>query len=224
MATVPPVRLGPVVLLLAAGVGACGEGDGALDQRADQVRDAAEAADLPADVVDVLVLAARGTGATFQVTYPGDDGTSVVISQAPPDRRVDVVVGDRIVRSQVVRGGVGYRCTPPEDDPGGELACRRSQGAIDAPGAFTDAALDAFTDDLSTSRDELALTVETRRVAGVEATCLVASPGAGADGGDADAETLCLSDEGAQLLVDAGGERLEASAYTSHVPEGTFDT
>jgi hypothetical protein len=37
-------------------------------------------------------------------------------------------------------------------------------------------------------------------------------------------ETICLSDEGGQLLIDAAGERLVAEAYTTDVPEGTFET
>ena len=213
------MRRGPLLIVLAVTLGACGGGgDGASDARADQLRESAAEAGLPDDVADVLALAARGAGATFQVTYPGEDGAAVVISQDPPDRRVDVVVGDRILRSQVVRGGVGYRCEPPADDPAGDLACRRAQSALDAPGAFTDAALEEFTDEISASKDGLDLTVESRTIAGVDATCLVATPDTGST------ETICLSDEGAQLLVDAVGERLEASAYTTSVPEGTFDT
>ena len=34
---------------------------------------------------------------------------------------------------------------------------------------------------------------------------------------------ICLSPEGGQLLVDSGGERVEAEAYTTEVPTGTFD-
>jgi hypothetical protein len=212
-------------LLLVLAVAACGDDPSASDERSDQVREAAEGAGLPDDVVDVLVLAARGAEGTFQVTYPGEDGTAVVISQAPPDRRVDVVVGDQIVSSQVVRDGIGYRCTTPDDDPEAELTCTRSSGTLDAPGAFTADALDDFTDELAGSREALDLTVEHRTIAEVEATCLVAAPKAGpTDGTGPGVETICLSDEGAQLLVDAAGERLVASAYGTEVPDGTFAT
>ena len=212
--------------LLVVTVTACGDdGDHAAATRADQVRSAAEDAGLPEDVVDLLGLAARGATETFQVTYPGDDGTSLVISQAPPDRRIDVVAGDRIVRSQVVRGGVGYRCEPPDGDPTAALECRRSQGALDGPGAFTDEALDTFTGELVEALDDIDLSVETRTIADVDATCLVAAPKAGpTDGTGPGVEEICVSDEGAQLLVDAAGERLVASGYTTQVPEGTFDT
>jgi hypothetical protein len=159
----------------------------------------------------VLELAARGVDGTYQVTYPGDEGASIVISQAPPDRRIDVLAGERIVESRVFRDGVGYRCAPPPDDPGGSLACQRSEAALDAPGAFTDQALKAFAQDLADADEELK--VEARTIADTDATCLVA--------GD---ETICLSDEGAQLLVDANGDRLEATSYTTDLPDGTFDT
>lgn len=211
------------VLALGLLTGACGDEDPA-DTRADQVREAAEEAGLPAEVVDVLVLASRGTSATFQVAYPGDDGAEVVVSQQPPHRRVDVVAGGAIVQSRVFRDGVGYECLPPEDDPRGALDCTRREGALEAPGAFTEEALRTFSDDLAGSLDELDLTVEVRTIAEVEATCLVATPKPGpTDGTGTNGETLCLSPEGAQLLVDVAGERVVAERYTTDVPEGTFD-
>jgi len=192
---------------------ACSDDPSASDARADQLREVAEEADLPDDVTDVLVLAARGVDGTFQVTYAGDDGASIVMSQAPPNRRIDVVVGERVVDSRVFRDGVGYRCAPPPDDPDGSLDCTRSESGLDAPGAFTEGALQTFAEDLAASADDVDLAVDARTIADTDATCLVA--------GD---ETICLSDEGAQLLVDAGGDRLAASSYTTEVPEGTFDT
>jgi hypothetical protein len=148
-----------------------------------------------------------------------------VVSQHPPDRRIDVVAGDRIVESRVFRDEVAYECTVPEDDPEGPLDCRRSQGALEAPGTFTDESLDTFAADLAESRDDLDLTVEARTIAGVEATCMVAVPKAGpTDGTGPGVETICLSDEGGQLLIDAAGERLVAEAYTTDVPDGTFET
>ncbi len=203
---------------------ACGDEGSAADARADQVRDVAEDAGLADDVTDVLVLAARGTDGVFQVRYAGEDGAAVVVSQDPPNRRIDVVVDDRIVESRVFRGGVGYECKPAEDDPAGPLECARAQGALQAPGAFTDEALDAFTEDLARSQDDIDLSVERRTIAEVDATCLVAVPKPGpTDGSGPGVETLCLSDEGGQLLVDVGGERQVAEAYTTDVPEGTFD-
>jgi hypothetical protein len=136
-----------------------------------------------------------------------------VVSQVPPDRRIDVVAGERVVDSRVFRDGVGYRCAPPADDPNGALDCTRTESGLQAPGTFTEEAIQTFADDLISAGDDLELSVESRTIADTDATCLVA--------GD---ETICLSDEGAQLLVDTGGERLEATAYSTKVPDGTFDT
>ncbi|MDQ3642905.1 MAG: hypothetical protein M3450_15910, partial [Actinomycetota bacterium] len=127
-----------VLLLLTA----CAGSDSAADTRADQVRAAADQAGLPDEVTDVLELAARGAEGTFQVTYPGEEGASLVVSQAPPNRRIDIVAGTVVTESRVFRDGVGYRCLPPEGEPGGALECTRAQGALQAPGAFTDEALD----------------------------------------------------------------------------------
>jgi hypothetical protein len=211
------------VVLLAA-LGGCGDDDPVADQRAEQVREAASDAGLPDDVVDVLVLAARGTTATFQITYQGTGGARLIVSQDPPNRRVDVVAGTTVVESRVFRDGVGYRCAPPEGAPDEPVDCARTEGALPSPGGFTDEALDAFAEDLAASLPDLDLTVEDRDLAGVTATCLVAAPVAGpTDGTGSGVETLCLSPEGGQLLVDAAGERVVAEAYTTDVPEGTFD-
>ena len=206
--------------LLAA---ACGDDDGGAvaDDRAEQVREAATEAGLPSEVADVLALAAQGPLATFQVGYAGTEGARLVVSQAPPDRRVDVIAAGVVVESRVLRGGVAYRCQREDE----ELRCERAAGALEQPGTFTDDALDEFAAQLAASRDALDLTVEAREVAGTDATCLVSAPKAGTplDGTAPSTDTLCLSPEGAQLLLDAGGERLVADTYSTDVPDGTFD-
>lgn len=194
--------------------------------RARQVRQAATAAGLDADVAEVLALAARGATATFQVSYPGTDGTSLVVSQDPPNRRVDVLQAGLVVQSQVVRDGVAYRCQlPTRGRPGDELDCTRTGGAIESPGAFTEDALRTFTEELAASLDALDLTVEERTIAGAPASCLVTAPKAGTvlDPAGPGVDTICLSEEGAQLLVDRGGERVVADDYSTAVPDGTFD-
>jgi hypothetical protein len=216
---------GAIALGALVGVG-CGDDASveAGDQRAGQVFDAASAAGLPADVAGVLALAARGATSTYQVTYAGTEGARLVVSQEPPDRRVDVIAAGEVLESRVLRDGVAYRC---ERGAGadGALECERAAGALDAPGAFTEAALAEFTDRLASSLDGLELTVEERTLAGSDATCLLTQPKTGTtiDLEGPGPETLCLSPEGAQLLVDAGGDRLVAEAYTTDVPEGTFD-
>lgn len=220
-----------LVLAVAAGIvlAACGGGgaDHVGDDRADQVRAAAQEAGLPDDVAEVLSLAARADSATFQVSYAGTEGARLVVSQAPPDKRVDVVAGALVVESRVLHDQVAYRCEPdpaPDAKPGA-LSCERAAGALEAAGTFTDDALDAFTDQLAASKDALTITVDQRTIAGVDATCLTSTPKAGTpiDGHGPGTDVLCLSPEGAQLLVDRDGDRLVADRYTTEVPKGTFD-
>lgn len=212
---------------MAAGGAACGgDGPDVAGGRSDQVREAAIEAGVPGDVADVLALAARGASATFQITYRGADGAELTVSQAPPNRRVDALTAGLIVQSQVVRNGVGYTCDlPPDGRPGDSLRCRRTRGAIVAEGTFTAEALTAFADELGRTRQQLDLTVEERTIAEVRATCLVAAPVAGTPlgGTSPGVDTVCLAEDGAQLLVDVGGQRVVASTYRASVPDGTFD-
>jgi hypothetical protein len=222
------VRRRPLSAVAVAAVltAACADDGSAADERGDQIRAAAVEAGLGGEVVDVLVLAARGATATFQVSYAGPDGTSIVVSQDPPNRRVDVLHAGLVVESQVVRDQVAYRCTLPDGDrPGGELECSRTSGTANAPGAFTPDALAAFTDDLARSLDDLDVTVEERTIADTRARCLVSAPKAGTplDPEGPGVDTLCVSDEGAQLLVDSAGQRVVAEDYATSVPDGTFD-
>lgn len=215
---------GLLVATALLGLGGCAD-DAAdvADERSAQVRAAALDAGLSPEVADVLALAARGGSATFQVSYPGPDGTSIVVSQDPPDRRIDALEAGLIVESQVLVDGVSYRCTLPEGGRAGDdLRCQRTSAALPGTGAFTEAALSRFTDDLAASLGTVELTVETRTVAGTEASCLVASP-TPVEGEDADPDTICVADDGTQLLVDVGGERMVADGYSPEVPDGTFD-
>lgn len=223
------MRRSPALAALAVAVlvtGSCEGSDDVAGERADQVREAALDVGLSAEVADVLALAGRGATATFQLTYEGADGASITVSQDPPNRRVDALAGGLIVQSQLVRGEVGYLCELPADGrPGDPLECRRTVGAVPAEGAFTTEALARFTEELADAPDAFDLTVERRTIAGVEATCLVTAPRAGTpiDGTTPGVDTICLSRDGAQLLVDAGGERVVASTYSTEVPDGTFD-
>ncbi len=213
--------------LAAASACAGDDGDERLgEDRAAQVRAAADEAGLADDVGEVLALAARGTTATFRVTYAGTGGAAVVVSQRPPDRRIDIVVGEATVESRVVRDGISYVCRPEgQPAPDARLACQRGDAATDAPGVFTPQAIEAFTASLVAGAGELELTVEERTIADTVARCLVAAPAGGTtlDGSEPGPETICLSPEGAQLLTDAGGERVVADSYSTDVPEGTFE-
>lgn len=216
-----------VVALFGLLLSGCGsDGDHVSDERSDQIRKAAADAGLSDDVADVLALAARGTTATFQVTYSGTGGAALTVSQQPPNRRVDVLTAGLVVESQVVRDGVAYRCDLPQDArPGDDLDCARTQGALPDPGGFSADAIKTFTDELLGSGGDLDLSVERRTIAGIDATCLIAAPKAGTplDGTGPGVDTICLSPEGAQLLVDSGGERVVAESYSTEVPKGTFE-
>jgi hypothetical protein len=218
---------GAAVAVLVAG--GCGDdaGPSVAEQREAQIRRAADAAGLPDDVADVLALAATGATSTFRLTIPGDDGSTIVVAQAPPDRRIDIVIGKQIVESRVLRGGVGYSCTVPSTTIGSapDLVCDRKAGDLRTEGVFTTEALEAFVADLAGSLDDVDLTVDHRAIAGVDATCLVSAPKAGTPltGEEPGVETICLSPEGAQLLVDSGGQRVRATEYATDVPRGTFD-
>jgi hypothetical protein len=215
------------LLLAAAAVAGCGGDDDSGAARTDQLRDAAIAAGLGEEVADVFALAARADSATFQVTYAGEDGASLVVSQDPPDRRIDVAQGEVVVSSRVLRDGVAYRCEPDTaaDAAPGELTCERAAGALEEVGTFTQDALQDFIDQVEASKDELAISVDGRTIADTDVTCVTTTPKAGTelDGTGPGTDVLCLSDEGAQLLVDHAGERLVADSYSTTVPEGTFD-
>jgi hypothetical protein len=212
-------------LALAGGLllAACGGGsDG--DQRADQVRSAASGAGLPRAVVDVLALAAKGPEATYRLTYAGKGGASIVVSQRHGDRRVDELSGDTVVSSRVLRHGVGYTCAIDTTQPASAkkgLTCERVAGDLTQGGQFTPTALATFSRALAASRAQLRLSVTHRTIAHTPATCLESRPKDGSSG--VGSSTLCVSHEGAQLLVDANGQQLKAVSYTTDVPARTFD-
>ncbi len=149
------------------------------------------------------------------------------MSQAPPDRRIDVVQGEVVVSSRVLHDGVAYRCesdTAKGAEPS-ELTCERAAGALEEVGTFTQDALQDFIDQVEASKDELDITVDERTIADTDVTCVTTTPKAGTelDGRGPGTDVLCLSAEGAQLLVDHAGERLVADSYSTTVPKGTFD-
>ncbi|HEU5083150.1 MAG TPA: hypothetical protein VFU14_07415 [Acidimicrobiales bacterium] len=235
------------VALLALVLAGCGdevdEVTEAGERRAEQARAAAVEAGLGDDVADFLALAARGDTATYRVRYPGPaDGTELVVTSRPPDRRVEVVADGVTTEVRLVTGGQAFECTPATGEGGGEggsdgaepaepagdgrdvdLRCERTDALAEPPGAFSERALEELQDALADRADDYAFEVETAPVAGVEARCLVTrrregreSPELGEQG------TLCVSQEGALLLVDQGSDRLEALDYDTDVDESVF--
>lgn len=218
----PPLTRLCLVLLVAA-VSGCGDDEDPGDERADQVRASALDAGLDEDVADFLALAARGQSATYQVTYPGpDERSELVVANDPPNRRVDVVIDERIVEVRLVLDGEAFHCTRA-GDADRISSCDRTDAVVDAPGLFDEETLAEFTESFEERGDDFTFRIETAPVAGVEATCLVtevredrARSELGSSG------TICVSADGALLKVDRGDETLEAREYTTDVPENTF--
>lgn len=202
---------------------ACADGTDPGDGRADQVRAAAIDAGLDGDVADFLALASRGATATYQATYPGPaPDSSIVVANRPPDRRIDIVVGDVVTEVRIVLDGEAFRCGRNADAQRIE-ACERTDAFIEAPGLFDDAALDRLTGSLVARSEDFTFRIETMPTAGVEATCLVTEIRAGRGRPDlGDRGTICVSDEGALLRVDQADESLEATDYATKIPDNTF--
>lgn len=214
----------PAALLVVAS--ACGDDADEVaatgDERADQARAAALEAGLEDDVADFLALLARGDTATYEVRFPGPtEGTELVVTSRPPDRRVELLSEGATTEVRLVTDGQAYTCTPTEEED--ELTCDRTDALVDPPGVFRAEALDGLSEALADQVDDYTFEIEVLPVAGIEARCLVTrlrsgreAPGLGASG------TICASDEGAVVLVDQGGDRLEALDYSNQVRADAF--
>lgn len=218
------MRAVPLLVLIAAALTACGDGSDPGDERAEQARTAAEEAGLDDDVVDFLALAARGSTATYQVTFPGTaPGTSLVVANRPPDRRVDVLDGEEVVEVRLTLDGEAYRCT--KDDGADRIdTCERTDAFVEPPGLFQPAALDRLTSSLRDRRNDFSFRVRDAEVAGADARCLVTEVRAGRERPElGDRGEICVSQEGVLLRVEQAGESLEATEYTTDIPAGTFE-
>lgn len=208
--------------LLLVGGAACGDDDDDTgDQRAGQARDAAIGAGLDDDVADFLGLLARGDTATYRVRFPGPvDGSELVIANRPPDRRVEVRSAGEVTELRLVTGGQAFECTPTEDDG---FSCRRTDALVEPPGVFRDDAVERLGDALASRAEDYTFDVEEREVADTPATCLVTRLRAGRESAERGASgTICASAQGAVLLVDQSGQRLEALEYGTDVDDEVF--
>jgi hypothetical protein len=218
---------GCLIVVVAA---ACGGDDESVgERRAEQVRRAAADAGLADDVQDFLALAASAPDATYRATYATDgegaaDARQVLVAQQPPQRRIDIVTADGAAERTIVTDDTVHTCTRPAD---GDWSCSRADAETAPPtvGVFDDAALDELVRALDAALRDYDFVMSERPVAGARARCLVTrlkegrtpSERLGAVG------TLCLSDEGVVLLAAEPGSQLEASSYTTSLPEDTFD-
>jgi hypothetical protein len=209
-----------LILLAVSALAACGDDAGS--PRADQVRTAASNAGLASDVQDFLALLSVSGEGTYQITYPNErsNGT-LVVTQQPPNRRVDIISGTDVLESRLVRGDRKYDCTA---DDKGVLTCDTAGTATPA-GAFDPDALNATVDKIVAAASSYDLTIKRRTLVRVEATCLITTRRADApdDPTAADLGEVCLSAEGGVLRVISGATSLEATGYTTHIPKGIFD-
>jgi hypothetical protein len=209
------------VALVVAGGAACGDdGDDTGDQRAAQARDAATGAGLDDDVADFLGLLARGDTATYRVRFPGPvEGSELVIANRPPDRRVEVVSTGEVTEVRLATGGQAFECTPDDDG----FTCRRTDALVEPPGVFRDDAVERLGEALAARAEDYTFDVEERTVAETSATCLVTRLRAGRESAERGATgTICASAEGAVVLVNRSGERLEATEYGTEVDAEAF--
>lgn len=221
----PPARTALAALTALAGLAAlagCGnDAPSAGEARAEDARQAAEDAGLPDGVADLLADAAAAVDRTYRVAYDVDGGR-VVVTQRPPDRRVDVVAADGTVDSTISVGGRVHACTDPAGDE--PWRCERLADAP-AEGGFDADAVADLAHALSVGVDHYDFAVEEEQLLGTSARCLVTRLRAG---GDADPALgsegrLCIADTGALLLVERPAGIVRATQYATGVDDDAFD-
>ena len=210
------------------GVTSCGHGTTATERaaavRSRQARAAARRAGLPADVQTFVARYARVVGETFTVTYasgtPGEG--EVVLAQRPPDKRLDISTtlnGRTVTRSLFVTRTNSYSCLR---DQSGTWSCSRTADQPNQLGPLAAADVTRTVDALKQSRTDYDFHIGARPIARVTATCLVTTPRKPAPSAPPPA-SLCLSPEGAPLLVEGSGQALRAVKYSTRVDGHRFD-
>ncbi|MBV9412962.1 MAG: hypothetical protein JO148_15325 [Acidimicrobiia bacterium] len=181
-------------------------------KRQDQARDVAKKAGLPKSVQDFLALYATATDNSFTVTYgPSPAGASIVLVQHPPLRRVDVVVPP-VTRSVFVTKNGTFDCVLENQTWG----CQTAQQQEGTPGLLAPADIQRTVAELKDAQTNYTFSVTNKKVAGTETKCLVTAPKPNVSGGGS---TLCLSPEGAVLLVQGTGNPLQAVKYSTSVDD-----
>ena len=214
-----------VAAAVLSGCGGGGDGSAATaDSRARQARELADRAGLPADVRDFLATAARAPAATYTVDYElQGDATRAVLTQRPPNRRVDVTLGQseaRVVQSAIVNDDGSFSCVEAR----GRWRCDKAPSAA-TPGRFAVADVRRTTDELAKAKDAYHFTVEDRSVAGQQARCLVTTlkPGQAPDPSRGERGVLCISPEGVPLLAEGGRNQFTATRYRTTTNDDAFD-
>lgn len=204
------------------GIAACG---GSAPTKADQGRSIAEGAGLSPDVSAFFALATTGSTATYRSTIETTDAAGkplqVTTTQRPPDTRVDVFQADGTVDSTISVGGRTSQCTMTANEwECGELGPSSSKSAQVFSPATVQSAIDGFRQ----RADDYDFRVEDRQLVSITARCLVTTrkPGREQDPSLGASATLCLSLEGAVVLVEVPSGSVTATAYTTTIPADAF--
>jgi hypothetical protein len=181
-------------------------------KRESQARSVAREAGLSTGVQDVLALYARAADSAFTVTYgPSQAGSSIVVMQDGPVRRVDVI-DQGVTRSVFVTKQGTYDCALQDK----QWACQQSQQQEGTPGLLAPADVQRTVAELKAAKTNYTFSVTNRKIAGTGVSCLVTKPRPGVSG---DGSTLCLSQQGAVLLVEGTGNPLQAVKYSPSVDD-----
>ena len=161
---------------------------------------------------DFLALYATAANNKYSVTYgPSPAGTSVLLAQDPPLRRVDVVVPP-VTRSVFVTRQGTFECALQDQ----KWTCQQAQQQEGTPGLLAPADIARTVAELKGATTNYTFSITKRKVAGTDTRCLVTKPKSGVAGGGS---TLCLSSRGAVLLVEGAGNPLHAVKYSTSVDD-----
>ena len=203
-----------VLGVVAGAVTACGSKESPAEKTANarekQARDVAREAGLAVPVQDFLARYASAAGNSFSVTYEKSaTGSTIVLIQDPPLRRVDVVAPP-VTRSVFVTKSGTFDCALDNQ----KWTCRQSKEQQGPPGLLAPADVTRTAAELKAARTNYDFSVTDRTVAKTDVRCLVTKPKPGVPGAGS---TLCLSPEGAVLMVEGAGTPLKAASYSTKV-------
>jgi hypothetical protein len=210
-------------------VAGCGNGDSnggdAARTRAEQARQVARDAGLPAAVQDFFAVAAGAVDRTYSVAYRlGDTGGRSTVVQDPPRRRIEFVVTAEDVattRVFITNGDGDFGCTRITDS----WTCQRNQEAPTGIGPLALGDVQEATQDLAEARDAYSFRIERRTIARTLAQCLVTElkPGQTADASRGQRGVLCISTEGVPLLIESAQGAVTALSYRTNAADAAFD-
>jgi len=214
-----------IVVLLGVtlfGVAGCG---GHTQSKADQGKAIAEQAGLAPDVASFFALATAGSSATYRATVETTDTTGkplqLTTTQRPPDSRFDAFHADGTVDSTINVSGHSYQCTMAANHwDCGDLGVTPTTSAQVFNPTIVQSAIDKFR----ARANDYDFRTEDRQLVGITTRCLITTrkPGHDQDSSLGASATLCLSPEGAVLLVETPSGSITATSYTTTIPNDAF--